>query len=202
MGRTHVSVTVLTGSACLYFVQDTILNPDPMFPWVKTFLQKILELVHIPLDMIGSPSFTWFLFLSIPLLWIGALMPDIDKDNSTLGRFVPFVESVIGHRTYTHTIWVFGLLSFLTIVFSNIWLGVFTFGYMSHLIQDSFSLSGIDWIYPFKSKKKRKCPFRYRVNGTFETVVFGLSLLLNAYLMFMWVFALNWDILKPITEII
>ena len=45
---------------------------------------------------------------------IASLLPDIDKQNSLLGRFIPILPTVIektfGHRTITHTVFFMGLV--------------------------------------------------------------------------------------------
>ena len=104
---------------------------------------------------------------------IAALLPDIDHPGSKLGRRVPVLPTVInklvGHRTLTHSILVLiiltGMLFFIAPVFITI---AFFVGYLSHLILDSFTVSGVPFLYPFK-KRNYGLRFCY-TQGIFEKV--------------------------------
>lgn len=104
---------------------------------------------------------------------IGASLPDIDEYNSSASK-----KSVINfslflrHRGITHSFlgWAFfsgGLYylmnKFIPIRINNLtlqnywsalWFGLVV-GYFLHLIQDSFSKQGVEWLAPFYKKKKK-----------------------------------------------
>lgn len=102
-------------------------------------------------------------FLEIPFYYgglvLGSLLPDIDHPQSYLGRrltplSVPIFK-LFGHRGITHS---FLSLSILGIILTksryvNTYLsGGVLLGYLSHLIADMFTPTGIPLFYPMKKK--------------------------------------------------
>lgn len=99
--------------------------------------------------------------------YIGSLIPDIDHPNSFLGKKVKIISVVInkifGHRGITHTpliCFLFGALLLLLgsyfnglsqIIYSQFAIGIIV-GYLSHLIMDGFTISGIPLLYPLTKK--------------------------------------------------
>ena len=97
----------------------------------------------------------WIAFMMLVGALAGASYPDIDQN-------LP-----IKHRGITHTLWfVIGLGILYMWVDSNKPLGIMVsqqlllpilmgtiIGYMSHLIADAFSTSGIAWFYPLQGYK-------------------------------------------------
>lgn len=117
----------------------------------------------------------------------GALLPDIDSEESTLGRYVPFISKAIPHRTITHTIWAVLLIGGISWYAGSIYGVALTAGYALHILQDSFSKQGIAWFYPIggydkfgsgavMKKGRRKPKFAYKTGGTGETVLFYSSI--------------------------
>lgn len=102
----------------------------------------------------------------------GSLYPDIDSVSSKLGRKVKSLSilftKVFGHRGFIHSP-VNGILLYLAIyAFTQDLIpddpyciaAGFLFGFMLHLIQDSFTRGGIPWLYPVCTKKIRFARFR------------------------------------------
>lgn len=117
----------------------------------------------------------------------GALLPDIDSEKSTIGRYFLPISKVIPHRTITHTIWAVAFIAGLGWYFDSIHVLVLAAGYALHILQDTFSRQGIAWFYPILGgydhfgsgtvmKKGRKPKLAYRTGGTGETAVFYGSL--------------------------
>lgn len=113
----------------------------------------------------------------------GSLLPDIDSEESTLGRYVPFISRVIPHRTITHTIWAVIALVCLAWYADSVYLYALALGYAVHIAEDSFSKQGICWFYPVLGKydtfgsgavkkRGRKTTFAYKTGGTGETAAF------------------------------
>lgn len=108
---------------------------------------------------------------------LGSLLPDIDCENSLIGRLVPFISSFIerkiGHRTLFHDILIF-VPMFLASVISFyltgnvIFLGIM-FGYIGHLFLDSFTQSGICFNY-FKHRSAFKNGWSSLGVGVFHIV--------------------------------
>ena len=70
-----------------------------------------------------------------------------------------FVEK-LGHRTYTHDIVLWSLISVFILMRYPMLSGV-VFGYMGHLFLDSFTNTGIPWLYFFHRKKARELDRRH-----------------------------------------
>ena len=134
---------------------------------------------------------------SLALLFIcylfGSLFPDIDAEDSELGRYFPFISMLIPHRTITHTFWLVALFGGLGFYFGSIYLIAFTMGCLIHIVEDSFSRQGICWFYPILGsyltygggqtiKKNRYPTFYYTTDGLFEMVFLYSSILLNSLL--------------------
>jgi len=122
--------------------------------------------------------------LFIVLVILGVFLPDVDhpesKVNNTLKitKIVPFFFS---HRGFFHSIFaalaVFGLLwYFVGFIYG---FGLFV-GYLSHLLSDALTVSGVNFLHPILSFKIRG-PVH---TGTFiETIVFLLVLGIDAWLL-------------------
>lgn len=89
---------------------------------------------------------------------LGAIIPDCDTKNSLINKILPFkLYRHFKHRGFMHTL--IGLFCFSLIIgiiclpFNNSLINsAFTaliLGYFLHLVEDSFSLDGINWFYPF-----------------------------------------------------
>lgn len=85
---------------------------------------------------------------------IGALFPDIDEPNSTIGRRIPgsfLVKFLFGHRGFWHSLLAAALLYLILLgVASNAIAVLFVAGYISHLLLDACTPSGVPFLYPIK----------------------------------------------------
>ena len=118
---------------------------------------------------------------------LGALLPDIDSEQSSIGRYIKPISRAIPHRTFTHTLWVVLILVALGWYFKSLLLFALTLGYIFHLVEDSFSKQGINWFYPIGPKfitlsgggvvmDGRRAKFAYRTGGPGETMFFYASI--------------------------
>jgi len=117
----------------------------------------------------------------------GALLPDIDHPQSTLGRMIKpiswVLHSIFGHRTVTHS------LLFLVIITSFLWtafpdhlfiaIGI-CIGVISHLILDALTASGIPLLYPLKTKIRF---LFYTRTGSFTELVFFVLLVITNFVL-------------------
>lgn len=93
--------------------------------------------------------------LPLAVVVISALLPDIDRSNSLLGRFIPvlpgMLEQTPGKRTLTHSL-LFGLSLYLLLgILHPAWQWPFIVGYVSHLVLDVFvGRITLLWPLPFK----------------------------------------------------
>ena len=136
-----------------------------------------------------------------------ALLPDIDHPNSKLGRRVPILPTVInklvGHRTLTHSILVLFTLTGILYVTTSLSVTVaFFVGYLSHLILDSLTVSGVPFLYPF-SRRNYGLRFCY-TQGIFEKVFLIVFILgfagylvhTNSYLYEVFTMVQEWFLLR------
>ncbi|GIO38070.1 metal-dependent hydrolase [Paenibacillus barengoltzii] len=85
---------------------------------------------------------------------VSSLLPDIDRQNSLLGRCIPVLPSVLeatfGKRTLTHSI-IFGLCVWLLLSIHSSWQWPFLIGYVSHLLLDVITgRVALLWPIPWK----------------------------------------------------
>lgn len=95
---------------------------------------------------------------------LGALLPDIDKKNTTISNKHPvvsfFVRLFTTHRGFTHSFLALIMLAYplylLVKTVGSVYLGYavigILLGYMSHLMLDMFNPEGIPLFFPFKFK--------------------------------------------------
>ncbi|EXJ22639.1 Membrane-bound metal-dependent hydrolase YdjM, induced during SOS response [Alkalibacterium sp. AK22] len=120
-------------------------------------------------------------------LGLGSVMPDIDHPKSFIGNRTGGISQgigkVFGHRGLAHSLLgtgVFYLLAQALITsfnFPSSWLSWFIAGYLAHLVQDSFSRTGVAWLQPVINKRIQ-FGFRivyYRTGRTAETIIFWLA---------------------------
>lgn len=185
--------TTSTGLASLYGLYHLNQNVD-MESWQGTLVQVFTDTIGVSNAMDRFSLITVLVICTLGLI-LGSLLPDIDSKNSILGRYVPFMEDIVGHRGITHTIWVV-LLFFVGAYFSgNLFVWMVAFGYFFHLLQDSFSRQGVAWLYPLgkgyrsygnaKIKEGFHIPL-YRVDSVTEYIIVGIFLVLLGWSVFKW----------------
>lgn len=124
--------------------------------------------------------------IGLAAFYIGSTLPDID--NKGLFKF-------LGHRTITHSIYPFILLSVLSYYLYNrnlylfYFLSALTISSFLHVLADSFSVQGVAWFRPYSGYikygaygkvKKHKIVKLYRTGEDSETMFLIGSVLLMA----------------------
>lgn len=127
--------------------------------------------------------------VTVAVVALGAIFPDIDDPRSWLGRRlwpIAFATSTLTrHRGFTHSLMGSLLVMIIVGAITNVGysLGlIFLFGYLSHLIADFFSNSGVPLFWP----SKKRFRFKYAINtgGLMEgllSLVLGVSLIFFLY---------------------
>lgn len=137
---------------------------------------------------------------------IGGVAPDIDQPTGKLWRQIP-TGSILGkiahpflgrHRTISHSLFgliLFGFIAskilnyvhtFFLVDIHIVW-WAFMFGYISHLVMDSFTKEGVPWLFPIPIRfgippfKALRITTGKLVENSF---VFPVLLLTNAYLIY------------------
>lgn len=117
------------------------------------------------------------------LFFLGCLLPDVDQENSTLGKvfYIP-----VRHRTWTHSIWGLFILAAISYFVPCIaWLAL---GCTLHIFWDSLSKGGICWFYPISKYKnwtsgaqikKNHWIFLYRAGETSEKIITILTVIIS-----------------------
>lgn len=90
---------------------------------------------------------------------VSALIPDIDKFNSKMGRAAPVISIpisiIFGHRGLLHSLLAAGLLYLLALKLLPAYALYCLIGYLSHLFLDCLTPSGVPLLWPI--------PFRFRI---------------------------------------
>ncbi len=111
------------------------------------------------------------------------LLPDIDSPSSTVGRRIrpisKLIGSILGHRGFTHSL-ICAYLLFMALVYCTehydaktsyyiaTYLPPLLIGYLSHLLGDMFTPSGVPLLWPVKYKF---ClPFTFKADSKTETI--------------------------------
>ncbi|MGL5329937.1 MAG: metal-dependent hydrolase [Peptostreptococcaceae bacterium] len=108
---------------------------------------------HILGGMVTGYTVAYALPLSQRLIFtavagIGALLPDIDHKESFIRKFI-WVFPKIRHRGHTHSLYGLLIFSLIIIPFSiNTLTTGLICGYMSHILLDAFTVSGVRLFYP------------------------------------------------------
>ncbi|HSU73182.1 MAG TPA: metal-dependent hydrolase [Candidatus Binatia bacterium] len=126
----------------------------------RTHLAIGILLGLLLLPFISVPS----VFVFLLLISIGALLPDIDHEHSTMNRICPvtrIVPTFFKHRGFFHSIFPPALLLAIFWYFGENFVGLsLTLGYLSHLLSDSLTRMGVNLLYPVSL---------WRMQGPFET---------------------------------
>lgn len=97
-----------------------------------------------------NPSNKYLFLILAPLI---ALVPDIDKHESKVGKkvglFSRIIEFLFGHRGIFHTVYP-AVILFLIFYYFNYNLIAFAIliGYLSHLLIDGLTVSGVNLLKP------------------------------------------------------
>ena len=180
LGKNHIVTNVCTG-LCL----------STGFIWTQTYDGKFEAQIqtirgHI-LDYL-KPQLIIPIWVFIPicllLFLLGTCLPDVDKPNSILGRFL-YIP--VRHRTWTHAVWIptaILVVSFTCHILFWIW-----FGYILHLFWDSLSYCGVCYFYPIsnyryygKAQVKKKHILKlYRAGQGSEYALVGAVLTITVF---------------------
>jgi inner membrane protein len=130
--------------------------------------------------------------LLLILLFLGALLPDLDRHDSLLGRLVPFVsrrlEAWLGQGEEWHTPAVAALVALVTtpLIFlanTQVWYMI-PLGFLSHLAVDLLNPQGLMLLWPVRRKRYFLFGFLSEPGGLAERrMAAGLLVVLAALLL-------------------
>jgi inner membrane protein len=121
--------------------------------------------------------------LFIVLFMLFSLLPDIDEIKSKISQKVKplswLVNFFLGHRGLMHSIWISVILYLLLfLIRMDIAIAV-SFGYLSHLILDCFTVSGVRLLWPLKKRLKGFV----KTGSLIEYLIFVGLLIVDVYLL-------------------
>ncbi len=83
---------------------------------------------------------------------VSALLPDLDKRDGMVGRWLPWLSGPIeywfGHRTATHSLFATVLITFVTWPLPEGYRLALVAGFASHPIADMMTPAGVAWLWP------------------------------------------------------
>jgi|SRR3989344_1747874 len=120
------------------------------------------------------------------ILTISSSFPDIDSDKSKIGRRFPIISKLInllfGHRGIFHSIFPPLIVLSISLYFNLFYIGLAIFiGYLTHLIADSITIEGINFLYPFSDFRVKGL---IRTGSLIESLTFFLLIGLNALIIY------------------
>lgn len=141
---------------------------------------------HLAIGLLAGLVFAGFFDVRLPWLFVlivvvSSSLPDIDHPRSKISKlFFPvswIISWVVKHRGVMHSIFpvlgIFVLFWYYDLTYIGLAVAL---GYLSHLLADSMTQGGIDFLYPV-SKFKIAGPIE--VGGFMEGVIFLLVVILN-----------------------
>ena len=122
---------------------------------------------------------------------IGAIFPDIDTRQSKISYKMPivsfFTRLIVGHRGIIHTP-IFLITTIAIGVISGIIVPVphyvilgFSLGFILHLLQDSFTIRGIKWLYPIVDRYYSIIPLK---NNFLGEIIFTVGIYICVIFLF------------------
>ncbi|WP_066187844.1 MULTISPECIES: metal-dependent hydrolase [Gracilibacillus] len=116
---------------------------------------------------------------------LGGIIPDICHGGSKIGRRFPVlskvVNTVFGHRTFTHSLLFLALMAFILTRFvdnSSIITGILI-GMGTHLVLDASTKNGIKLLYP--ASITIRLPITTKTGGTVENIVLLVLTVVTIY---------------------
>lgn len=132
-------------------------------------------------------------FMVIVCAMIGALLPDLDSEKSSAGRYLPIgswlFRNILGHRTVTHSLFALLIIScgFLFLPQQSIYMQLLTgllIGYTSHILGDMIVGGGVGLLWPLPGKFTLN-PIGIAVGGIGEYIIFLTLLLTSIYMAYL-----------------
>lgn len=152
---------------CVFIESDVIImmGKQHLTFGLATGVITIFTLKELGFTEVWNNSFCLLTFTGL-----GSLLPDIDYPYTTLGKKVKPISNLlyktIGHRTYTHDLFLMIIIMALSIYkYNNIFMYFLWLGILGHLFLDSLTAKGIPFLYLFNKKNIHLTPYRFRFNS-------------------------------------
>lgn len=111
----------------------------------------LIALLISPLIHVSSIT-NKLIFISLTL--ISSILPDIDQPNSKISRNIPIISQIVSilskHRGIFHSLFIAFLISAAIFFLISPLFGIaILIGYLSHLLIDGFTKTGVNFLHPF-----------------------------------------------------
>lgn len=127
---------------------------------------------HVGTQGQWSPYDVYY-WLALGMVLIGAMLPDLDHPDSTVGKRFGFlaypIKILFGHRGLTHSLIAVGVMFYIAHATEIVWLWWLAFGYALHLIGDYLTDSGLPLLWP--SRKRFRFLLVTKTNSMGEPVM-------------------------------
>lgn len=116
---------------------------------------------------------------------LGALLPDIDHPGSVVGRRLWLVSipvaMLFGHRGITHSLIAAAAMSAAIAwqIGAQPWIAALAIGYLTHLIGDWLTPSGVPLLWP--DRRKFASPVGFKTNSMAEMTCLMAMIAIDAY---------------------
>lgn len=111
----------------------------------------------------------------------GSLLPDIDHPRSFVGKRLRIISvplaATVGHRGVTHSALAVAAATVAMFLWWGeawSWLAALAIGYLSHLLGDWLTPSGIPFFWPSRRKVRAPTMFLFFTGGTAEKTLAGV----------------------------
>jgi len=137
--------------------------------------------------LVGLLTFTFFganPFLFVALVTFGALLPDVDHENSKINRLLPvtrWIPAFFKHRGFFHSVFpaviLFGVFWYFQLLTFGLPLAI---GYLVHIASDCLTKLGCNLLYPITTIRIQGF---IMTDGFMEFLTFGLVMIANVVML-------------------
>lgn len=161
---------------------------------MKTSQASILKIMMAPTHLVFGVTAAFglshlgLLEASVPVFAaasLGSLLPDIDHPGSVVGRRLWLVSMpvsmIFGHRGITHSLIAVVAMSAAIAwqIGAQSWIVALAIGYLTHLIGDWLTPSGVPFLWP--NRRKFSSPIGFKTNSMAEMVCLVAMIAADAY---------------------
>jgi inner membrane protein len=143
-----------------------------------THLSFALLLGFMAVKFSSLPVSKYFFLLAIVL---GSLLPDLDSATSFIGKKFKLVSLFFRHRGVIHSVvFLTGFSIIFFLITKNFYYFLaFATGYLSHLLLDSMTPSGVAFFWPSKVRIRG----RIKTTGLVDIILLILFIILDVFLL-------------------
>lgn len=108
------------------------------------------------------------------LICAGSLLPDIDHENTMLGRKFKFIAKMLKHRHFTHSI--------LFVLLCGVFSPYLALGVITHIFTDMMTKQGVKLFYPVKKSIRLPLAKYNSTNSIFESILRNICIIVCVFI--------------------